>query len=68
MFLCPQIKTLEENPKKFLDTEIIRKNNNISTQVITALTKFPVHWSSKITTNYKSNAIAKKKKKESHKL
>ena len=42
--------TLEENPRKFLDTEIIRKKN-------TKLTKFPVHWSSKIPTNYKRNAI-----------
>ena len=49
--------TLEENTKKFLDTEIIRKNNTISTQVFTRLTKFPVHWSSKILTNYKRNAI-----------
>ena len=49
--------TLEGNPRKFLDTEIIRKNNTISTQVFTKLTKFPVHWSSKIPTNYKRNAI-----------
>ena len=48
---------LEENPRKFLDTEIIRKNNTISTQVFTKLTKFPVHLSSKIPTNYKRNAI-----------
>ena len=27
--------TLEENPRKFLDTKIIRKNNTISTQVFT---------------------------------
>ena len=59
---------LEENPRKFLDAEIIRKNNTISTQVFTKLTKFPVHLSSKIPTNYKSNTItselhrAKKKK------
>ena len=46
---------LEENPRKFLDTEIIRKNSAISTQVFTKLTKFPVHWSSKIPTNYKQN-------------
>ena len=26
---------LEENPRKFLDAEIIRKNNTISTQVFT---------------------------------
>ena len=49
--------TLEENPRMFLDTEIIRKNNTISTQVFTKLTKFSVHWSSKIPTNYKHNAI-----------
>ena len=49
--------TLEENPRKFLDTEIIRKNNTISTQVFTKLTKFPFHWISKIPTNYKRNAI-----------
>ena len=49
--------TLEKNPRKFLDTEIIRKNNTISTQVFTKLTKFPVHWSSKTPTNYKRNDI-----------
>ena len=60
--------TLEENPRQFLDTEVIRNNNTISTQVFTKLTKFPVHWSSKIPTTYKRNAItselhrAKKKK------
>ena len=32
--------TLEENRRKFLDTEIIRKNNTISIQVFTKLTKF----------------------------
>ena len=40
--------TLEENLRKLLDTKIIRKNNAISSQVFTKLTKFPVHWSSKI--------------------
>ena len=49
--------TLEENPRKFLDTEIIRKNNTISNQVFAKLTKFPVHLSSKIQANYKRNAI-----------
>ena len=29
--------TLEENPKKFLDSEVIRKNNITSTQVFTKL-------------------------------
>ena len=49
--------TLEENRRKLLDTEFMRKNNIISTQVFTKLTKIPVHWSSKIPTNYKRNAI-----------
>ena len=49
--------TLEGNPRKFLDTEIIRKNNTISTQVFTKLTTFPVQWSFKIPTSYKRNAI-----------
>ena len=31
---------LEENPRKFLDTEIFRKNKTILTQVFTKLTKF----------------------------
>ena len=35
--------TSKENPRKFLDTKIIRKNNTISTQAFTNLTKFPVH-------------------------
>ena len=35
--------SLEENPRKFLDTEIIRKNNTISTQVYTKFTKFSVN-------------------------
>ena len=36
---------------KFLHAEIIRETNTISTKVFTKLTKFPVHWSSKISTN-----------------
>ena len=35
--------TIEENPKMFLDSEIIKKNNTISTHVFTKLAKFPVH-------------------------
>ena len=58
MFLCPlSLLILEENPRKFLDTEIIRKNNTISTRVFTKSSKFTVHWSSKFPTNYKQNAI-----------
>ena len=49
--------TLQKNPKMFLDSEIIRKNNAILTQVFTKLTKFLINWSSKIPTNYKHNAI-----------
>ena len=49
--------TLEENPRKFLDTETIRKNNTISTKVFTKLKKFPVHWRSKIPANYLSQRI-----------
>ena len=49
--------TLEENPRKVLDTKIIRKNNTISTQTFTKLTKFPVHWSSNIPINYKQKSI-----------
>ena len=40
--------TLEKNL-----TEITRNNNTVSTKVLTKLTKFPVHWSSKIPTNNK---------------
>ena len=49
--------TLDENPRKSIDTKTIRKNNTISTQVFTKLTKFHVHWSPKTPTNYKRNAI-----------
>ena len=49
--------TLEENPRKLLDIKIIRRNNTISTQAFTKLTKFPVHWSSNIPINYKQKSI-----------
>ena len=49
--------TLEENPRKFLDTKIIRDNNIFSTEAFTKLTKFPVHWSSNILINYKQKNI-----------
>ena len=49
--------TLEENPRKFLDTMIIREINTISTEAFTKLTKFPVHWSSNIPINYKQKSI-----------
>ena len=49
--------TIEENPKKFLDTEIVRHNSAIITKVHTRSKKFPVHWSNKIPLRYKRNAI-----------
>ena len=48
---------IEENPTKFLDTEIVRHNSAIITKVYTRSNKFPVHWSSKIPLRYKRNAI-----------
>ena len=49
--------TLEINPNKFLDTEIIRTNQGIETQVYNKGKKLPVHWSSKVPYKYKRNAI-----------
>ena len=54
----PNIKfTLEQNPKKFLDTQIIKENNQIKTQVFVKKSVYPVHWSSKVPFRYKKNAI-----------
>ena len=42
----PNIKfTLEQNPKRFLDTQIIKENNKIKTQVFVKKIMHPVHWS-----------------------
>ena len=49
--------TLEINPNKFLDTEIICTNQGIKTQVYNKAKKLPVHWSSKVPYKYKRNAI-----------
>ena len=49
--------TLEVNPTKFLDTELVRENGEITMQVFSKSTKLPVHWSSKILVRYKRNAI-----------
>ena len=49
--------TIEENPTKFLDTEIVRHNSAIITKVYTRSKKFPIHWSSKIPLRYRRNAI-----------
>ena len=49
--------TLETNPDKFLDTEIIRTDQGIKTQVYNKAKKFLVHWSSKFSFKYKRNTI-----------
>ena len=49
--------TLESDPTKFLDTEIIRSNGKIKTQVYSKMTKLRVHWTSKIPVKYKRNAL-----------
>ena len=51
--------TLEVNPTKFLDTELVRANGEIITQVFSKSTKLHVHWSSKIPVRYKRNAITR---------
>ena len=51
--------TLEVNPTKFLDTELVKENGEITTQVFSKSTKLTVHWSSKIPVRYKRNAITK---------
>ena len=49
--------TLESQPKKFLDTNINIKNNNIETTVHRKPNKLPTHCSSKVPKRYKRNAI-----------
>ena len=54
----PNIKfTLEQYPKRFLDTQIIKGNNQIKTQVFVKKSMYLVHWSSKVPFHYKKNAI-----------
>ena len=55
----PNIKlTIEINPNKFLDTEIIlKKNGVIKTKVYRKTTKLPVLWASNIPKRYKRNTI-----------
>ena len=53
----PNIKlTIEVNPSKFLDTEIMRKSGIIETSIAVKESK-PNHWSSAVPKNYKGNAI-----------
>ena len=60
--------TVEVNPSKFLDTELIREKGPILMQVFHKLNKFPVHWSSEVPIRYKCNAIIEKfiQQNESH--
>ena len=54
----PNIKlTIEVNPSKFLDTEILIKNGIIETSVVVKESKIPNHWSSAVPKKYKRNAI-----------
>ena len=38
---------LEQNPKRFLDTQIIKENNQIKTQVFVKKSMYSLYWSSK---------------------
>ena len=49
--------TIETNPKKFLDTQLLLENDIIKTEVYRKVNKFPVHWKSQIPKRYKRNAI-----------
>ena len=54
----PNIKfTLEQNPKRFLDTQIIKENNGVKTQVFVKKSMYPVHWPSKVPFCNQKNAI-----------
>ena len=54
----PNIKlTIEVNPSKFLDIEIMIKNGIIETSVAVKESKIPNHWSSAVLKKYKRNAI-----------
>ena len=54
----PNIKlTVEINPNKFLDTEIIENEGVIETKVYRMTTKLPVPWASNIPKRYKKNTI-----------
>ena len=49
--------TIEENPSKYLDTEITKENNSIKTSVYRKPNKYTAHWKSKVPKRYKRNAI-----------
>ena len=49
--------TLEVNQTKFVDTELVRENGEITTQVFSKSTKLPMHWKSEIPVRYKRNVL-----------
>ena len=49
--------TVERNPSKFLDTELLINNGFCETRVFRKPNKFPLHWFSKTPVRYKRNAI-----------
>ena len=49
--------TLEINQKKLLDTELVRENGEITTQVFSKSIDLPVHWKSRIHVRYKRNVV-----------
>ena len=49
--------TIEINPKKFLDTNIIISEGSVISSVHRKVEKLPVHWSSQVPKRYKRNAI-----------
>ena len=49
--------TIEVNPKKFLDTNIIINEGSVISSVHRKAEKLPVHWSSQVPKRYKRNAI-----------
>ena len=54
----PKIKlTIEINPPKFLDTEIIILNNEVVTSVHRKESKLPVPWESNVAKHYKRNTL-----------
>ena len=49
--------TIENNPRKFVDTDLAFNDIHVTTQVFQKENKFPSHWTSKIPTKYKRNSI-----------
>ena len=49
--------TFEVNPSKFLDTKIIRNQNELSFLLVAKESKLPSHWSSAVPKRYKRNII-----------